>query len=121
MVHSTGRGGTGGIRPGPGNFDSADDVERRQHAHTEGIHSTGRGGLANLTNDMVPGIEHHPHPHQSGELHSSGRGGIGNMGRDSSREPDGSRAASKEKHGIAGLWNKVHHDPSKGSHESVED
>jgi hypothetical protein len=112
-VHSTGKGGTGNIKPGYGGFDDADDAERREHAHAGGIHSTGRGGLANLTEDPVPSVEHNAY--QPGEIHSSGRGGIGNI-RDTSREPRGS---SKDKHGL--LWNKFNHDAHKGSHESVED
>jgi hypothetical protein len=114
-VHSTGRGGTGNIKPGHGGFEGVDDAERREHLSAEGIHSTGRGGLANLTEGPVPGIEHHAY--QADDVHSSGRGGIGNI-RDTSREPRGSRSDSKDKHGL--LWNMVHHDAPKGSHESVE-
>jgi len=68
-------------------------------------HSTGRGGLANVTNAHGPSIEvvhHHEAPFES-----SGRGGAGNIrDRSTSREP-GARNTSKER--ISHIWNKVTH------------
>ncbi|KAH7921659.1 hypothetical protein BV22DRAFT_1107076 [Leucogyrophana mollusca] len=108
-MHSTGRGGAGNIIYGDGvNADILDQDERRKHAHAEGIHSTGRGGVANLTMAPGPDIEG-PFHHARSEFESSGRGGAGNIrSRSGSRDPSG-RAPSREKHGIAALWNKVSH------------
>ncbi|KAH7909278.1 hypothetical protein BJ138DRAFT_1136676 [Hygrophoropsis aurantiaca] len=108
-VHSTGRGGAGNILYGDGvNADILDHDERRKHVHAEGIHSTGRGGLANLTLSPGPDIEVPAHRARS-EFESSGRGGAGNIrSRSASRDPSG-RTPSREKHGIAALWNKVSH------------
>ncbi|KIJ63878.1 hypothetical protein HYDPIDRAFT_112855 [Hydnomerulius pinastri MD-312] len=105
-MHSTGRGGAGNMQFGDGvNPDLLDQEERKQHAHPEGIHSTGRGGAANLTDARGPDIERVNH--HLGEFESSGRGGAGNIrSRSASRDPN-ARAPSKEKHGIAALWNKV--------------
>lgn len=72
-------------------------------------HSTGRGGLANVTASQGPAIE--VHAHTDAPFESSGRGGAGNIrSRSVSREP-GSRNPSKDRHGnpIAHIWNKVTH------------
>ncbi|EGO03164.1 hypothetical protein SERLA73DRAFT_69068 [Serpula lacrymans var. lacrymans S7.3] len=107
-LHSTGRGGAGNIQYGDGlNADILDQEERRKHAHGEGMHSTGRGGVANLTSSRGPSLE--IHGHHAAEFESSGRGGAGNIrSRSASRDPSG-RTPSREKHGIAALWNKVSH------------
>jgi hypothetical protein len=79
-------------------------------------HSTGRGGLANVTNAHTPGIEvvHH----QDGGIQSSGRGGAGNIrDRSTSREP-GNCSTSRER--ITQIWNKVTH-PHPHQHVHVED
>ncbi|KAJ6574567.1 hypothetical protein B0H19DRAFT_1124819 [Mycena capillaripes] len=103
QVHSSGRGGAGNIAPGP-----APVPERGRSAVVEidGIHSTGRGGIANLTASPAPPPEqlvHHP-----GTYESSGRGGIGNMSRSRERTGSKERSASKDRGGIAGLWNRMH-------------
>jgi hypothetical protein len=108
MMHSTGRGGAGNIHTGSTlTVEALDEEERRRHAHPEGIHSTGRGGAANLTAAHGPDVERVSH-HQ-GHFESSGRGGVGNIrDRSTSREP-GPRATSKEKHGIAAVFDKIAH------------
>ncbi|KAI0039984.1 hypothetical protein FA95DRAFT_1503503 [Auriscalpium vulgare] len=91
-VASTGRGGAGNIIHTQADLQDVDDAERAAHLHATGIHSTGRGGTANLTSTPPPGPEHahfaagvdDTHPH------SSGRGGSGNISR------SGSRAASRD-------------------------
>ncbi|KAF8186524.1 hypothetical protein K438DRAFT_1677805 [Mycena galopus ATCC 62051] len=101
QVHSSGRGGAGNIAPGP-----APAYERGRTVVAEGIHSTGRGGLANLTAAPAPPPEqvvHHP-----GTYESSGRGGVGNMSRSRERTGSQERSASKDRGGIAGLWNRMH-------------
>ncbi|KAJ6586688.1 hypothetical protein B0H10DRAFT_2094573 [Mycena sp. CBHHK59/15] len=99
QVHSSGRGGAGNIVAG----SAPVDFERgRPHVVPNGIHSTGRGGLANLTSSHTPDIESPPHP--AHEYESSGRGGAGNISRSRERGED----AEKEKHGIAGLWGRMH-------------
>jgi len=40
-------------------------------------HSTGRGGVANVTAAHEPNVEHHKHEAQNYE--STGRGGVGNI------------------------------------------
>jgi len=90
----------------PEQIDIDDDEERlMHHTHTNGVHSTGRGGAANLTPAHAPGIEvvhHHEAPFES-----SGRGGAGNIrDRSVSREP-GSRNPSRDT--LGQLWNKVTH------------
>ncbi|KAF9218838.1 hypothetical protein BS17DRAFT_790517 [Gyrodon lividus] len=108
VMHSTGRGGAGNIHSGDSvKPDLLDQQERRQHPHHEGIHSTGRGGVANITGAHQPDIERVDH--RLGDFESSGRGGAGNIrSRSASRDPGG-RAVSKEKHGIAALWDRISH------------
>ncbi|KAF5338212.1 hypothetical protein D9611_014589 [Ephemerocybe angulata] len=86
---TTGRGGAGNVREeGAGGVyegNRADEVERRKegvaggHAH-EGPHSTGRGGIANITEQEEPALER---PSFSGApgYGSTGRGGAGNIVR----------------------------------------
>ncbi|KAG6330674.1 hypothetical protein ID866_8417 [Astraeus odoratus] len=126
-LHSTGRGGVGNIQHGDGRSSGdviRDQEERRRHPHLEGIHSTGRGGRANLTGVHGPDIEHVHH--HLGEYESSGRGGAGNIRSLSGSRTPGSRDASRdrqgtgegEKHGIAGLWNKMaHHNQPRPGHD----
>lgn len=66
-------------------------------------HSTGRGGLANLTEKHTPGVEGVPHTSgvNEGDYVSQGRGGAGNIhARSPSREPKGGV--------LGGLADKVH-------------
>ncbi|KAF6746552.1 hypothetical protein DFP72DRAFT_922642 [Ephemerocybe angulata] len=85
---TTGRGGAGNVREeGVGGVyegNRADEVERRGkelglHTH-EGPHSTGRGGIANITEQEEPALER---PSFSGApgYGSTGRGGAGNIVR----------------------------------------
>ncbi|KAF9041692.1 hypothetical protein BJ165DRAFT_1349769 [Panaeolus papilionaceus] len=78
-VFSTGRGGAGNIRAG--DVDKAatiDEQERRKVSGVDGgVHSTGRGGLANLTSNPAPGVENVHHA--PAEFASTGRGGSGNI------------------------------------------
>jgi len=79
-LRSTGRGGAGNIVSGGDNVPAAlnaEEEERKNHHHRDPIHSTGRGGVANVTNLSEPPVEHHPHGH--GLAESSGRGGAGNI------------------------------------------
>jgi len=83
VVHSTGRGGMGNIKPGdPVQADILDEEERKKLGQHEGIHSTCRGGAANLTSANEPAIEHHGH--STAGYASTGRGGSANIVRDSS-------------------------------------
>ncbi|KAF8126150.1 hypothetical protein EV363DRAFT_595678 [Boletus edulis] len=108
VVHSSGRGGAGNIHVGSSlKSEALDDEERMQHVHHETTHSTGRGGVANITAAHEPDIERVTH--HLGDLESTGRGGVGNIrSRSASRDPGG-RAASKEKHGIAAIFDKFAH------------
>jgi len=108
-LHSTGRGGAGNIHAGSGlNMPEAlDEVGQKLHAHHEGIHSTGRGGAANITALHEPDIERVAH--HLGEFESTGRGGAGNIRTRSASRDAGARAGSKEKHGIAAIFDKISH------------
>jgi len=107
VMHSSGRGGVGNIHAGSSFKEALDDEERMQHVHHETIHSTGRGGVANITVAHEPDIERVKH--HLGEVESTGRGGAGNLrSRSASRDPSG-RATSKEKHGIAAIFDKFAH------------
>lgn len=76
-------------------------------------HSTGRGGIANLTSAPAPAIEHeHPHAtHNHDGFESTGRGGAGNIRtRDGSREPrepEKERGRNGHGHGISALLDRV--------------
>ncbi|KAF8551446.1 hypothetical protein OG21DRAFT_1417982 [Imleria badia] len=108
LLHSSGRGGVGNIHTGSSlNPEALDEDERKQHAHHDAIHSTGRGGAANITAAHGPDIERVTH--HLGEFESSGRGGVGNIrSRSESRDP-AVRSGSKEKHGIAAIFDKISH------------
>ncbi|EMD31986.1 hypothetical protein CERSUDRAFT_88593 [Gelatoporia subvermispora B] len=116
-VHSTGRGGIGNlvyISPEQPNAIAEEKVERQRHARAEeGIHSTGRGGLANITSLPSPPPDYTP-PQPTPIAESTGRGGAGNIirSRSASRGPERSRSrsASKDRHGLAHLWNKLTQD-----------
>jgi len=83
---SSGRGGAGNIRDDsrePRDLGRLDEEERKAALHHDnGMHSTGRGGLANVTSLPEPHENHstkpasEPHPN---DAHSSGRGGAGNI------------------------------------------
>jgi len=84
--HTYGHGGAGNIAPGAahgeGYLKSVEENEARQYHQDGGIHSTGRGGVGNLTSANAPGkateaAEIHAHHHEG--AHSSGRGGAGNI------------------------------------------
>ncbi|RDB28005.1 hypothetical protein Hypma_002242 [Hypsizygus marmoreus] len=82
-VRSTGRGGAGNIVHGDGyHVEVIDEDERKEHFHHEGLHSTGRGGSANISTTHEPAVEHHGHAHS--DFESTGRGGAGNMVRERS-------------------------------------
>ncbi|KIM36012.1 hypothetical protein M413DRAFT_78783 [Hebeloma cylindrosporum] len=78
-VHSSGRGGAGNIYPGDGSVAETIDEEERKQISTghDGYHSTGRGGVANITSVHEPAVEHPAHP--THEFLSTGRGGAGNI------------------------------------------
>ncbi|KAI0319720.1 hypothetical protein OF83DRAFT_1162808 [Amylostereum chailletii] len=136
-VHSTGRGGIGNIarsksrsrsrgpvlttgRGGIGNMKSGEptevtiheveDQERLAHMLPHGIHSTGRGGMANMTSDIEPPLNEptHPHASHSHEFQSTGRGGVGNIrSRSGSREPgQNGPTGGHERHGISALFHR---------------
>ncbi|KAJ7256139.1 hypothetical protein B0H12DRAFT_1049849 [Mycena haematopus] len=113
QVHSSGRGGAGNIVPGP-----APAYERGRTGAVDGVHSTGRGGLANLTASPAPPPEHVVHHLHPGEYESSGRGGAGNISRSRERG-DENRSASKERGGIAGLWDRMHGHPHGHAPETI--
>lgn len=80
-------------------------------------HSSGRGGLANLTpevpyteNAVHPHGADHPHATHAHEYESRGRGGAGNISRDHSQGPAEPR---NEDHGLRGL---LHHVTHPGTH-----
>ncbi|KAI0937675.1 hypothetical protein AcV7_003643 [Taiwanofungus camphoratus] len=104
--YSTGRGGAGNVHhPTPADqalFDefARDEAERaRATAAEEGVHTVGRGGLANLT--ALPPRAPTPPPENPLGPASTGRGGAGNIFR--------SRSRSKEHtaHSIGRIWKKV--------------
>jgi len=118
VMHSTGRGGAGNIHAtdgSPSRLEALD--ERRLQGHHEGIHSTGRGGAANITALHEPDIERAAH--HLGEYESSGRGGAGNIRtRSASRDP-AARATSKDKHGIAAIFDKLSHPHGTGTSDGA--
>jgi len=121
---SSGRGGAGNIRSESrdtrGDLARLDEEERKAHVHKDDVHSTGRGGWANITHRETP---HEPHntnvPHD--EHHGAGRGGIGNIHQAqlfdaNKRDPSKERGRPTERHEVPhphvpgiveGLWNKV--------------
>jgi hypothetical protein len=97
-VHAGGRGGLGNIHaggPSEKTIEEMDESERAAHHLAAGVHSTGRGGVANLSHDKVPYLEagsnphgvNHPRTSHEHQADSYGRGGKGNISRDHSREP----------------------------------
>ncbi|KAI0777531.1 hypothetical protein BD413DRAFT_181579 [Trametes elegans] len=99
QVLSTGRGGAGNLQPGanidPEYLSQLEEEERLRYAHEGGIHSTGRGGRANLTSLPSPPPEPgSPHPQ---EFETTGRGGAGNIvrSRSASRGPDLDQSRSR--------------------------
>ncbi|KAG2031157.1 hypothetical protein BDR03DRAFT_1016354 [Suillus americanus] len=75
-IRSMGRDGVGNIQYGAAtSVDNMDKEERRKHAHSQGLHSIGRGGTANLTSVHSPDIER---VYRHGEFESAGRGGAAN-------------------------------------------
>ncbi|PPQ70898.1 hypothetical protein CVT26_014217 [Gymnopilus dilepis] len=87
--YSTGRGGAGNMIHGDGTQHTTENLDEGEriklhHAHS-GLHSTGRGGAANITSTPEPPVEHHEHIHSgSSEFESTGRGGLGNIVRERS-------------------------------------
>ncbi|KAN0139328.1 hypothetical protein V8E53_002829 [Lactarius tabidus] len=111
-VNSSGRGGAGNLYigdPVENRILEVEENERAAHQHPAGMHSTGRGGVANLTPEGVPYIEklgpNHPHATHNHDHESSGRGGAGNIDRSRSREP-GDKARAP---GVAGFMHRVTH------------
>ena len=104
----------------------AEEDERAKYLQThdrpEGIHSTGRGGAANLTAGRNPGVEFSPVRHD-GPL-STGRGGAGNIAsRDQTRSASRGRVnennqAAEHQHGIEKIMDRVkgivHHEKHEG-------
>ena len=84
-------------------------------------HSTGRGGLANVTSKPTPPPEAiPPHVHPEHEFVSTGRGGAGNIrDRSQSRTRD-SPQRQGHGHGLGKLLDKVtgHHEHERGLNES---
>jgi len=79
---STGRGGAGNLYANEGgyNANAADESERKRHeGHSEGFHSTGRGGFANITDNREPAVERPVISSNNLAFRSSGRGGAGNI------------------------------------------
>ena len=75
-------------------------------------HSTGRGGLANLTGVHSPPPELSEHQAQAFE--TSGRGGAGNI-RSRSQSRDSPRSGSRDR--ISRIWHKVAHPHGRGIEE----
>ncbi|KAI6127845.1 hypothetical protein EDD16DRAFT_1855618 [Pisolithus croceorrhizus] len=114
-LHSTGRGGAGNMFLGDGrSSDTLDQEERKKHPHPEGIHSTGCGGVANLTDTNEPEVEPTHHHAHHGEYLSSGRGGAGNIRSSSQSRPS---ADGGQRSGVSGLLNRAvnpsHHGPGQ--------
>jgi hypothetical protein len=76
-------------------FKMSDHLTRSSIVCHFSRHSSGRGGIANLTSGKVPHLEgagnphgtNHPHTSHEHDAESHGRGGRGNISRDHSREP----------------------------------
>ncbi|GJJ10458.1 hypothetical protein Clacol_004684 [Clathrus columnatus] len=69
-----------------------DEIERAKHHHyVDGIHSTGRGGVANFTTSPTPGIDLPPIHESLDAVISSGRGGAGNIRQASQSRTRGGR------------------------------
>jgi hypothetical protein len=86
-LHTFGHGGAGNVAVGDvhgdGNLTIQEEQEVREHHQENAVHSSGRGGAANIgalasPNQKVENAEIHQHHHQP-HHHSSGRGGAGNI------------------------------------------
>jgi len=97
-AHTAGRGCVGNAYIGGPTekvIEELDESERAAHQHPAGVHSSGRGGVGNVTAGEAPQREgglnphgvNHPHATHSHDAESFGRGGSGNISRDPSREP----------------------------------
>lgn len=92
------------------------------HGQFEGVYSTGRGGVANLTAGRNPGVE--PSPVRHDAPLSTGRGGVGNIAnRDRTRSasrgrPNEGSQAAEHQHGIEKIMDHVkgvvHHEKRGG-------
>jgi len=68
-------------------IEELDEAERSSHTHDSGVHTVGRGGLANValgelahTEGLVgPHGATHPHATHTHLVESHGRGGLGNI------------------------------------------
>lgn len=135
-LHSTGRGGAGNLMPGEAPYTNEaaieeEEAERRAELEDEreraeaargraGLHSTGRGGAANLTSLPAPSNEQPVLHHTHGAAESTGRGGAGNIltsfsrGRakevaaEDGRVADGSRSRERES-STDGFWSRIKH------------
>ncbi|KIY69738.1 hypothetical protein CYLTODRAFT_430286 [Cylindrobasidium torrendii FP15055 ss-10] len=108
---SVGRGGIGNIQEGDGiEANLLDEEERRLRAqHDSAVHSTGRGGIANMAHSPVPGVEQVQRKPSEG-FQSTGRGGAGNMrDRSGSRGPDQRNKSQDGKNRLTELLHKVTH------------
>jgi len=121
IINSSGRGGVGNLyvgSPVEKGILEVEENERAAYQHPPGVHSTGRGGQANLTPVGVPYVEapvnpygaNHPHATHQHDHASTGRGGAGNMDRSRSREPN-----DKERHAAPGLSEFLHRATHTGS------
>jgi len=129
-VNSSGRGGAGNLyigSPVEKGILEVEENERAAHQHPAGVHSTGRGGVANLTPGEVPytdrGVNphaaNHPHLSHTHDLESTGRGGAGNIDRSRSREPSDKDRGHRDGQGLTGFLHRVTHTGSpKGDSKS---
>ncbi|KAF9475302.1 hypothetical protein BDN70DRAFT_258515 [Pholiota conissans] len=87
ILHPKGRGGAGNNIPEMGCADVIDEEARRSVSQKRGrdtLHSTGRGGFANLSSAAEPAVERHSIEH--GEYESTGRDGVGNIVHDTGKK-----------------------------------
>ncbi|KZT66530.1 hypothetical protein DAEQUDRAFT_446799 [Daedalea quercina L-15889] len=110
-LHSSGRGGAGNLYPGSvedaeliGDLDNA-ETQHARATSPEGRHSTGRGGLANITAMTSPPPDS-PTPLSPHQAEYSGRGGVGNIFRSRSRSASKDRGGAHPE-GLKKIWNKV--------------
>ncbi|KAF8317077.1 hypothetical protein DL93DRAFT_2095841 [Clavulina sp. PMI_390] len=115
---SSGRGGRGNIHHDGQHtqheLEKLDEDERVAAGGLESgqMHSTGRGGAGNLTNNPDPDASHPTAeaPLEEG-VHSTGKGGYGNITHNKEAAAGADRGRSDTKHptGLAGMWDKVTH------------
>ncbi|KAI0341542.1 hypothetical protein BDW22DRAFT_314331 [Trametopsis cervina] len=105
VVRSSGRGGAGNISGSRSRSRGPSKLDSYLASHdTEGIHSTGRGGAASLTDRQSPAPE--ARTPQEGDFELTGRGGRGNIhSRSTSRESR--RSVSRDR--LSKIWKKVAH------------